>query len=256
MESILPIRNLTVTAFLFGTLLLVADQTYRLYKLEDTSYSSGSKRNYFLYDGFFFSIYYSFGTALYFFLGALLLLLPSPANIFWRLLSFIISFSFFCECEALLEFFVHSLQIGQHLSMTPWNMNMFFIFIALGVTRWAVAMLNLNLMMAIEKNIIEGIFGYRGKRNQSKKTLFFGCKAQHLADYIVVHYLLYQALYGRSIFSNQLEGDHYNDVELFYWHLSILLYTDKVAHVFFWFTSVWLYLKYARKEITFFSFYA
>lgn len=163
MESFLSIRSLTFNTFLFGTLLLVSDQIYRLYKIKDTTYNSGNELNYFLYDDFFFSIYYCFGTALYFFLGGLLLLKPSPTCIFWRLLSIIISFSFFGECEALLEFFVNFLQIGQHLTMTPWNVNMFFIFIALGITRWAVALLMMKQKMTIEKSIVEGVLGYKGE---------------------------------------------------------------------------------------------
>lgn len=91
------------------------------------------------------------------------------------------------------------------------------------------------------------------RREQSAE---FGCVAQHLSDYLVVHYLLYQALYGELSLSIQLEGDAYEDVDLFYWHLSILSYLEPLLHATLWFLTAWFYLVHVRREITFFSFYA
>lgn len=90
---------------------------------------------------------------------------------------------------------------------------------------------------------------------RSKQTAQFGCMAQSFFDYLVLHYLLYQALYGGLSYRTQLEGDAYDDVELFYWHLSILTCLDQLLHFILWLASGCFYFVFARKEITFFSFY-
>lgn len=82
----------------------------------------------------------------------------------------------------------------------------------------------------------------------------FRCLAQLLADYIVIHYLLYQAIYCESDFRSGLEGDDYDDVELYYRHLYIVSYFDKFLFVILWLLTACFYVMYVRKEITLFSF--
>lgn len=159
-------HKFTGTVFFFGTLLLVSDQIYRLYKFQD-GYDAGNKANYLLYDGYFFSIYYAFGTVLYFSLVGVLLLNPSPTSIFWRLLFPILSFTFFAECEALLEFFLHVSEIADHLSMTSWNLNMFLAFLAMGVFRWTVANIMIKQMFVLDKDIIRGGYGLIPSKSKS-----------------------------------------------------------------------------------------
>lgn len=159
-------NSFTGTVLLFGTLLLASDQLYRLYKFQDKTFYAGSKSNYLLYDGFFFSIYYAFGTALYFTLGGLLLLSPSPKSAFWRFLSTILHFTFFGECEALLEFIVHFEEISKHIAMTSWNWNMFRAFFVLGLVRWRVALLMMKQMFTLEQDIVRDVLGFTKKRSK------------------------------------------------------------------------------------------
>lgn len=171
----------TGAVFLFGTLLLVSDQVYRLYKIQDKTFFAGNKSNYLLYDGFFFSIYYAFGTSLYFALGGLMLLSPSPNSIFWRLLSTILKFTFFAECEAILEFIFYFNQIGEHLAMTSWNLNMFFALLILGMVRLAVAFIMIVQMFALEENIIKDVFGFI----KSKSKLFICLVMMMLINHLI-----------------------------------------------------------------------
>ena len=202
-----------------------------------------------------------------------------PLNPLWRALKSLMYFSFFIECEALGQFMLNSRDMDYVLSLNPKSVAIIIAFVILVVIRWSAALLNLYIIQNSLEHLVSIFYGYqiRGKitrlmhskiprlinsfpighmltANRSLINSYYGWASQHLADYIVAHYLIYSALYQSKSQLELLDGSQYKDTDQFYRHQAWASTAAGVANATCFVLAALFYTKFARKEITLFNY--
>lgn len=254
-----PTTSLALLCLLLGLLSLITDQIYGHFKFA----GAPNGRSYCFYDNIFYGIYYRLSTSLFLVFGGLFFspFIFGPRSYILILLQTALYFSFFAECEAIAAFLFSATEIEELLQRMPSDVPHLYSFLILGSLRWLASFAAIfKLRETIEERVKYDygyvVPGWRMTSNRSVLSAYYGCVAQYFADYTVAHYLLYEALYGRTMYSPILDGSLYDDVDDFYKSQERALTGHKIAYTLTWSAAAYFYIVYVRKEITFFSFIA